>query len=221
MRKALNENPKVQAAVVGGMLLLAALFFMVMRPKEETGGADAALAGATAGVPGAAPGATDPIAGATATGAASATTPAPAATGATATAAPAGGTVTPEALVPGPGLPAEVVTAWARGQTIVLLIAEDSGTDDRLVETSVKALSSRPGLTVIVVPAKNVARYSRITQGVGVNRVPALVIVRPRRLSGPVPEAIVSYGFRNSESVVQAVNDALYQGRDDVPYHPG
>ena len=31
----------------------------------------------------------------------------------------------------------------------------------------------------------------------------------------------MSYGFRDSQSVVQAVNDALYDGRDDVPYHPG
>jgi hypothetical protein len=55
---------------------------------------------------------------------------------------------------------------------------------------------------------------------VGVNRVPALVVVRPRRLSGSVPEAQVSYGFRNSQSVVQAVQDALYSGKDDLPYSP-
>ncbi len=31
----------------------------------------------------------------------------------------------------------------------------------------------------------------------------------------------MSYGFRSTASVVQAVDDALYGGRDDVPYHPG
>jgi hypothetical protein len=73
---------------------------------------------------------------------------------------------------------------------------------------------------VFVTRAKDVARYSRITQGVGVDRAPALVVVRPRKESGPVPEAQVSYGFRSSQSVVQAVHDALYQGPDDLPYSP-
>ena len=31
----------------------------------------------------------------------------------------------------------------------------------------------------------------------------------------------MSYGFRNSQSVVQAVKDALYKGRDNLPYNPG
>jgi hypothetical protein len=30
----------------------------------------------------------------------------------------------------------------------------------------------------------------------------------------------VSYGYRNSQSVVQAVHDALYTGRDNLPYSP-
>jgi hypothetical protein len=72
---------------------------------------------------------------------------------------------------------------------------------------------------VFVSRAKDIARYSRITQGVGVDRVPALVVVRPRRESS-VPEAQVSYGFRDSQGVVQAVHDALYSGRDDLPYYP-
>jgi hypothetical protein len=71
-----------------------------------------------------------------------------------------------------------------------------------------------------VARAKDVAGYSRITQGVGVNRAPALVVVRPRDVSGSVPQAQVSYGFRNSQSVVQAVHDALYTGRDNLPYSP-
>jgi len=46
------------------------------------------------------------------------------------------------------------------------------------------------------------------------------VVVRPRKESGAVPEAQVSYGFRNSQSVVQAVHDALYNGPNDLPYSP-
>jgi hypothetical protein len=103
---------------------------------------------------------------------------------------------------------------------VALLVVRPSGIDDGLVRDSVDSLSARSGVAVFVVRANRIARYSRITQGVGVNRVPALVVVRPRRLSGSVPEAQVSYGFRNSQSVVQAVQDALYSGKDDLPYSP-
>jgi hypothetical protein len=51
--------------------------------------------------------------------------------------------------------------------------------------------------------------------------VPALVVVRPRGSGGDAPQATVSYGFRDAQSVAQAVRDALYTGRDDRPYHPG
>jgi hypothetical protein len=116
-------------------------------------------------------------------------------------------------------MPAEFAAAWDRGNAIVLLIVKPSAADDKLVLSSVARLSVS-GTSVFVVPANKIARYSRITQGVGVSRVPALVVVRPRRVSS-VPQAQVSYGFRNAGSVVQAVRDALYSGRDDLPYSPG
>ena len=143
-----------------------------------------------------------------------------AATGAAVTATPTPTTVSPDALVPGPGLPRPVISAWNHGDAVVLLIARGGATDDRLVRSSVEALSE-PGVAVFVAKAGKVARYSRITQGVGVNRVPALVVVRPKRLSGGTPRATVSYGFRDSQSVVQAVHDALYSGKDNLPYNPG
>ncbi len=94
------------------------------------------------------------------------------------------------------------------------------GIDDRLVSRSVRGLSGDSNLAIFVVRAKGIARYSRITQGVGVSQVPALVIVRPKRVSGSVPEAQVAYGFRDSQTVVQDVQDALYSGKDDLPYSP-
>jgi hypothetical protein len=130
------------------------------------------------------------------------------------------GTVSPDALVPGPGLPRPVVTAWKHGDAIVLLIVRGGGSDDRLVRGSVESLTGERGVAVFVTRAKSVARYSRITQGVGVDRTPALVVVRPRSKGVSMPEAQVSYGFRNSQSVVQAVHDALYKGRDNLPYYP-
>jgi hypothetical protein len=223
MRQALNENPKVQAGVVVVLLIAGVLLFMKMSSKPEATPTDPTAAAATGVAPatgtgaGAAP--TDPAAAAaTAPGAV------PAATGAAPTAVPsvptASGTVSPEALIPGPGLPADVARAYARGNAVVLLIVKDGATDDELVRDSVNQIS-RSGVVVFVAPASDVARYSRITQGAGVNRVPALVVVRPRRVAGDVPQATVSYGFRSTASVVQAVDDALYSGPDDVPYYPG
>ena len=103
---------------------------------------------------------------------------------------------------------------------MVLLIVRNHGIDDRLVSRSVLGLSGNSPLSVFVVHANRVARYSRITQGVGVSQVPALVIVRPRRVTGSVPEAQVAYGFRDSQTVVQYVHDALYSGKDNLPYSP-
>jgi hypothetical protein len=215
MRKALNDNPMVQLAVVAGLLVVVGLLALTRMGGDEPAEDPAAtgtqveaslsvngeeVATGTATLPGATAGAAPPVAGST-----SSTT----------------GSVSPEALVPGPGLPAPVAAAWKRGDAVVLLIVRPKGVDDRLVRTSVAALEGDSGITVFVAPAGDVARYSRITQGVGVSQVPALVVVRPQSVSGAVPQATVSYGFRSTQSVVQAVEDALYDGRDDVPYHPG
>ncbi len=76
-----------------------------------------------------------------------------------------------------------------------------------------------PGVATFIVPASKISRYAAITEGVGVSRVPALVVVRPKRLHEAVPTASVSYGFQSGESVVQAVIDAGYKG-PTVDYHP-
>ena len=103
---------------------------------------------------------------------------------------------------------------------MVLLVVRQGGIDDRLVRNSVRSLSSDRGVSVFVTRANHVARYSRITQGVGVSQAPALVVVRPKRVSGSVPEAQVDYGFRDAQGVVQAVHDAVYSGKDNLPYSP-
>jgi hypothetical protein len=211
MRKAINDNPMVQMAVIGVLLVGMGIFLATgvlkkdSRSEPPPAGANPALAGASAtGTPAdAAPSAASVPA---ATSSAIPSTPSP---------------PTAESLIPGPGLPAEVVKAWEGGDAIVLLIVRNRGVDDKLVKGSVQGMEGDSQIAVFVAKAKDVARYSRITQGAGVSRVPALVVVRPLRLSGGVPEAQVSYGFRSSQSVLQAVDDALYSGRDNVPYHPG
>ncbi len=217
MRQALNENPKIQAAVVAVLLLVVGVMLMKSLKGGSSGGAAATTAqplGATAGAAAAAPVSSD-------SASPDAAAAAPAAPTASATPPPVASeaTISSEALVPGPGLPPELVKAWKAGNAIVLLI-EGGGVDDAKVRASVTALSNNPGVAVFVARADKVARYSRITQSVGLNRVPALIVIRPRRVSR-VPEATVSYGFRNAQSVAQAVNDALYEGRDNAPYHPG
>jgi len=220
MRKAINENRTVQLGLLGGFLLVVGLFLMMKMGKGEEAPppATAPVAGSSASAGTTSPTTTGAPAATSSTSTAGAAAVALPTTGAAVTPTPT--TVSPDALVPGPGLPAPVIKAWNHGDAVVLLIVRPKGTDDRLVRRSVESLSE-PGVAVFVAPANRVARYSRITQGVGVSRAPALVVVRPKRLSGGTPQATVSYGFRDSQSVVQAVHDALYSGPDDIPYNPG
>ena len=113
-----------------------------------------------------------------------------------------------------------MTAAYDAGKTVVLLIVHDGGIDDALVERSLlaarRAFPTSPSSSC---PAKQIARYAAITVGLDVNRVPALVVMRPKRLSDGTPQASVDYGFQTSQSVVQAVQDAAYDGRE-VTYHP-
>jgi hypothetical protein len=200
VRQAINNNPIAQVAVLGGLAVLVGLFFMMnMKGKGSSETASSAAPAPSTSAPPA------PASGSTS----SATAP-----------PPTTGTVSPDALVPGRGLPKPVVTAWKRGNTVVLLVVRQGGIDDRLVRNSVRSLSSDGGVSVFVTRANHVARYSRITQGVGVSQAPALVVVRPKRVTGSVPEAQVDYGFRDAQGVVQAVHDAVYSGKDNLPYSP-
>jgi hypothetical protein len=191
MREKLNENPLAQAAVIGVLLVLGLLMLMTMKGGGESEPA--------------APEAEAPV---TATSA-PAITPAGEAPATASTVAP------PVAEAP----PKAVTSAWNSGATVVLLIVREGGIDDRMVRDAAQALASVPDVALFVVPAQEIARYAAITQGVGVNRVPALVVVRPKALSGGVPTASVSYGYQPAESVVQQVADARYKG-NTLDYHP-
>ena len=219
MRKALNENPVVQAGLVG-VLALAVGLMLLMRmggSGEDTATTDAAATQAVAaGTP-----ESDASASATATPA----TPAPTdpATGAAAPATPdaAAATGAPTDFKAGPGLPADVVNAYDDGKAVALMIFNDDGIDDRELKAIVEQVRSHEGVAVFVTEVKDVADYSRITGGVDLDRTPALVVVRPKKLTdGPMPTAVVSYGFRGARSVEQALDDALYKGPTDLPYYP-
>lgn len=210
MRKALNENPAVQA----GMVLILVIVFAFLFFTRIMGGEEASPPSDTAATPAAGV----PAGGVTPVPEGSAAAPAGAATaGADAAAAAAAS----GEFVAGKGLPQEVVSAYADGKAVVLLIIRKQGIVDQKISDVVNRLRSRGDVAVFITHAKSIARYSRITNGVNVEHTPALVIVRPRKLTqGGPPLASVSYGFRGPESVEQAVRDAFYDGPSNIPYYP-
>lgn len=183
MREKVNDNPLAQAAIVGVLLIFAAVFLIGgMGGKEEEGSSE----GAGGSVPVAAP--------------VEAGSP-------TDLPAPGTGVGAP------PLLPPAVTSAYEEGDTVVLLFVRDGGIDDRRVKGAVDSASSLPGVVTFVVPASKIARYAAIAQGADVNRVPALVVLSPKDVDGGVPRASVHYGFQSIESVEQAVIDAGYKGK--------
>ena len=194
MREQLNNNPLVQMGAVAALLLVAAIFLLTSMGGGEEEGESGASSIATAPSEGAAPSPGE-------------APPPEAATGAGA-----------PTLATQP-LPQPVMDAWNANQTVVLLIVHDGGIDDDLVKLASSSLSGMPGVTTFTVPASEIGRYASITQGVGVDRVPALVVLGPKKLNQAVPTASVSYGFQDGESIEQAVIDAGYKG-PTLEYHP-
>jgi len=213
MRKALNGNPLVQVGAIGLLGVIVA-FLMLTRlsgssdqpePTTTTPTASDSTAPATSGVApvaeAGAPAPVDPAAGGTA--------PVPGAA-----AAPTG------AFEAGPGLPKPVVDAYQHGDTVVLLLTRSGGIDDRELGRIVVKLRGTKDVAFFHAYARDVARYSRIAQGVDVDRVPALVVLAPKNAAaGGTPVASVSYGFRGYDSILQAVEDARYKG-DTLQYYP-
>ena len=208
MREALNNNPVAQIAVLGALAVIVGFLLLT----RMSGGGDSSATSPTAS-------------DATAAGA----TP-PATTSDEATATPSEGAAVPPTgsvsdasvgeFVAGPGLPASVVKAYADDKTVVLLVLKHRGIDDDQLRRNVERLRGRNDLALFVTNAGGIARYSRITQGVSVDRVPALIVLRPRHLSHGTPTASISYGVRGPESVDQAIRNALYKGPSNLPYYP-
>ncbi|MGN6276415.1 MAG: hypothetical protein ACTHNP_10900 [Solirubrobacterales bacterium] len=190
MREKLNENPLAQIAVVGILIAVAAIFLLKGGGGESESESEPAESGST-------------------------TTSAPAITPAGETPSTGGPIAPPEAPPP----PKAVTAAFNSDQTVVLLIVRPGGIDDDMVKVDTEALAAVPNVALFVVPVRKIAQYAAITEGAGVNRVPALVVLRPKNLSHGVPTASVNYGYQGAQSVVQAVVDARYKGRT-LSYHP-
>jgi hypothetical protein len=210
MREKLNGNPMAQAGVVL-LLLIAVGFFLLKGMGGEEEGEEAIPTEATVSV-----------AGTEVSGTATGATPGEAVEGAIASAAEGvagAGTSAVTSSVPAPPLPKPVTSAYRAGKTVVLLVVHDGGIDDKLAKQAVEGVGSMPDTALFVVPVGQIARYAAITLGVDVNRVPALVVVRPKDLSEGSPEASVTYGLQTPQSVDQALRDATYDG-PAVSYHP-
>jgi hypothetical protein len=209
MRDKLNNDPMFQIGAVVVLIVVGFLLFTMM----GKGGEEEEAAAPTE--------ATVSVEGTEASGTAVGATPGEAVEAATEAALES--TVAPApavSAVTAPPLPDPVQAAYDGGKTVVLLLVHDGGIDDRLVAKSTRALSSFPDASVFIVPAKQVARYGAITLGVEVEQVPALIVVRPKRLSDGVPQASVSYGFQTPEGIAQAMRDATYDG-PEATYYPG
>jgi hypothetical protein len=218
MREKLNDNPVAQAAVIG-VLLLGAVFFLM---GGMGGGSGEAPPAESSTAPTAPTGETTTVTGSTATPPVDPATGAPAvdpATGAPLAAAPVSASGIPEVVDPQP-LPAPVVSAYKGGRIVVLLVVRQGGIEDRMVSRSVASLEADGAVEAFVVPVNEISRYTALTQGVGVNRAPAMVVVNPKATSGGTAQASVSYGFQSPQTVVQAVRDAAYQGPEATTYSP-
>lgn len=211
MREKLNNSPMAQIVVV--LVLVVAAFVILTQSSGGGGGSEEAAATE----------ATVSVAGTSATGTATGATPGEAVEGAVQSAVESANSEASASVagvaVPAPALPAAVESAYDAGKTVVLLVVHDGGIDDRLVAASTKRLSAFPDTAVFIVPAKQIARYGAITLGVNVQQVPALVVLRPRRLSKGIPQASVSYGFQTVQGIEQAMRDASYNG-PEATYHP-
>lgn len=194
MREKLNENPLMQVAVIGVLLLATGVFLMSSMGGGGGSGEEEAES-------------------ATASATTESATEAPAGLSAALT------MVSQASARSAHPLPPEVIAAWNDNKTVVLLFVHDGGIDDKLVKDATDGLAGLPEAATFVVPAGKISRYAAVTEGVGVDRVPALVVIRPKHLHQTIPTASVSYGFQSGQSVVQAVIDAGYKG-PTLDYHP-
>jgi hypothetical protein len=198
MREKLNENPVAQVVLIG-VLVVAGVFLFISssRGGEEGEEAPASEVATTASASGSSP--TGTVESLTA--------------GATAAVA------APPASVPTPPPPKRLTAAYKSGKTVALLIVHPGSIDSSLSARSSLLLARYHNVLLSIVRAKEIARYAAITIGLEVNRVPALIVMKPKHLSGGTPQASISYGFQTPQSVLQAVLDAGYHGRE-LTYHP-
>ncbi len=207
MREKINEDPRTQMALLGALALIGVVFFL-LRGGGET-------------VPDATAPTTDPSATATAP-----TDPAAAAASGSTLTVPGsrpapGGDLGPSSsnsgaikeLEAGPGLPEAFVKAYSDDQIVAILFYDKGGLDDRELKAEVtQQFRGEKDVKLFIESPNAVADYSQITQGVGLDRTPALIVIKPRSTTEGAPVASINYGFRGSKAIQQTLRDAVYDG---------
>jgi hypothetical protein len=200
MREKLNESKAAQIGLVAVLVVIGAIFFL-----KSSGGGEEESAEAP-------PETTVTVE----SGGESVSISAPNPTAAVTT----GMGELPTSLPDARPLPARFTAAYDSGRPVALLVVHDGGIDDAYTTLALKEAAAVEGAEVIVVPAKQIYRYASVTVGLDINQVPALIAMRPKRLSGGVPQAIVAYGYQTPQSVYQTIRDATYVGPEQRTYHP-
>jgi hypothetical protein len=200
------------------LLVVSALWFTVLRPKEAPVPAPAATAPGVTGLANDTAAAQGAVANSAASAAATAaatgtdTTGGAAAPAATATApaatAPAAGTATPKAAAAKAAAAgdrsAPLLRALDRDRAVVLLFWNRRGTDDRAVRRAVAAADRRDGKVVVkVARVRDVGRYGAITRGVQVAGSPTVLVIGPDHTAKPI------VGLTTTGELDQAVGDTL------------
>ncbi|HTA34163.1 MAG TPA: hypothetical protein VK721_12140 [Solirubrobacteraceae bacterium] len=90
----------------------------------------------------------------------------------------------------------------AKGDVVVLLFWNPSGTDDVSVHRAVQAVKSANHVAVQEAAASQVASYGSITRGVQVDTTPTLLVVNKQG------HAIVLTGVQDAFSIKQAIDEA-------------
>jgi hypothetical protein len=200
-RERLNSDPKLQIGL-GVLIVVVVGYFLLGKggSEEEAPVGEPTAAVSEAGAPGAGE--------------------------VPATAAAEGSVATLAATVPKPPLPSKLAAAYEANKVVALLFVRNGGIDDRLVAKYADLLRSTFGPTAdhrldySVIPVKKIAHYGAITLGLGVQRVPALIVLRPKKLSEGKLEGSVFYGYQTPSSIAQALVDSVYHGPEGS-YHPG
>jgi hypothetical protein len=197
MREKLNENPVAQIALLG---LLAIVVGYLLLSKMGGGGEEGAAAESPVTSVESAPVETTVSTGGEA---AEAVGTAPEIAAATSS-------VSAPASRP---LPHGVDAAYKDDKIVVVLLVRDGGVDDHIVRRATKVLEGNPHVAFFSAKAKHVARFAALTGPLGVNRVPALIVVRPKHLNdgGPAP-ASVDYGLNSGTGIRQTIREAVYKG---------
>jgi hypothetical protein len=227
VRERLNNDPKVQlgvfvvAAIVLGLILMiqmgggggeATTATTTPAPTDTGTASTPATSSGTTGTADTGTAGTAPATG-TATGTATPPATAPSST------APPAAAATGAAMLPTKGLPSDVLVAYAKNKPVVLLVIDPHSRNADRLQRYAGQLDGYEDSQIFVVPTKQVAKYSRITEGVNVTQAPALVVVTPRQLNEGAPTATVTYGVRSRKSFKQAIKDATYSGKA-VPAYP-